>query len=173
MPLLDLSPEEVAFLALPLPAHPAFGPGTMGDDPAGRADEFAARLGQGLALTLGARLRMPMRLLPCSTAASPAMRPRWWVSPALASLWLARRQGMDAHSIALAGVGGQGGSHVPRALLHTLDAVLAERWLDAPAGLPGGLAWRLSASDADRALALDLPSSTAQMQRWAREIITS
>lgn len=173
MPLLDLSAEEVAFLAQPLPGYAAFGPETSREAMPGRVDDFAARLGQGLALTLGARLRLPLKLMPCSHAAAPGTRPLWRVSPALARLWLARRQGMDARGVNLAAPGGQGGAHVPRALLHTLDAVLAERWLDAPAALPGGLAWRLAAADTDIALALDLPASAAAMQRWAREIIAS
>lgn len=174
MPLLDLSAEEVAFLAQPLPAQLASHPDGAGVGSAHHcADDFAARLGQGLALTLGARLRLPLMLVPCSYEATPGMRPHWRVSPALAGLWLARRQGMDARSVHPAMPGWQGGAHVPRALLHTLDAVLAERWLDAPATLPGGLAWRLAASDTDIILALDLPASAAGMQRWAREIIAS
>lgn len=175
MQLLDLTAEEMAFLAQPLAARVPLATGTAaaGEVPDGAGD-FAARLGQGLALALSARLRLPLQLVPCSHHAPlPGVRPHWHVSPAFANLWLARRQGMDARGIHLAASGGQGRVHVPRALLHTLDAVLAERWLDAAAALPGGLAWRLPASHADKVLALDLPASAAQMQRWARETIAA
>ena len=175
MLLQTLTAEETAFLSQPLLAHAAAAPAFSGYDATrDPATEFSVRLAQGLALTLGARLRLPLHLVAATCEASPGNRPRWRIGPELAGLWLARRQGTGAGGVPRTFSGGQGGvGHVPSALLRTLDAVLAERWLDAPAALPAGLAWRLSASDSDIALALDLPSSMADMQRWARETITS
>lgn len=160
MSLLALSPEEQAFLASPGHAyttHPAPASGT----------DFAARLERRIVQTLHARLRVPLQLVPCERTAATVSRPHWQVGSALAGLWLSARLGGGAGT-----AGRQGESdYVPPALLRTLDAVLAECWLDAPAVLPAGLAWRFAASPLYPVLALDLPASTADMQHWARETI--
>jgi hypothetical protein len=61
-------------------------------------------------------------------------------------------------------------SFVPRSLIQSLDALLAECWLDAaaPATFPLALAWRIEA-DATRAkLGVQLPRQSNDMTRWAR-----
>lgn len=175
MHLLDLSAEEIAFLALPLDRALVTSVTALDD----ATSDFAQRLGRSLALTLRARLRAPVVLLPCVCEAVSGSQPGWRVSHELAALWLTRRLGAGAPDSAAsawreARSSGRGtGGYVPPALLHMLNSVLAERWLDAPAPLPVSLAWRLSGADSDIALALDLPSSAAAMQRWAREIVAS
>jgi hypothetical protein len=147
MQLQELTPEEIAFLAQP-PAVP---------------DDGQQRLTRRLAATLSARVRLPVQLSPqpATPAAAPAT-PQWQPDAALAALWLTRR------------LGGQqvmgAASFVPRSLIHTLDAALAECWLDvaAPAALPPALAWQL---DVGGTLALQLPHATNEMTRWAREVI--
>lgn len=194
MQLFDLSAEEAAFFSQTVPDRAAFSSGLYGD-----ATDFALRLGHGLALTLQARLRAPLQLVPCKCEAAPAVQPRWRVGSELAGLWLARRLGAGGSGWAQPAASGPGSvwqpgiAHVSPALLRTLDAVLAERWLDTRGpdthwpgthgldtrwfdtepGLPGGLAWQLAGVHSNCALALDLPSSSADMTRWAREIIAS
>jgi hypothetical protein len=151
MRLQELTPAEIAFLAAP-PDAP---------------DVVQARLTQRLAATLTARLRLPLRLHPQPAAASgPApATPRWQPDDALETLWLTRR------------LGGQrvtgGASFVSRSLIHTLDAALAECWLDAaaPTTLPPALTWTITTDLAQAALAVQLPQHTTDMTRWAREVI--
>jgi len=150
MSLLALSPEEIGFLSLPC----ASAPGT----------DFIARLSASLASTLRARLRLPVVLTPTSSVAQTVLAPRWGIAREFAGLWLARR------------LGGQAGGAVdavPASLLRTLDAVLAERWLDAPGTLPASLAWQVRVESLQTPLALDLPASAAAMQRWAYERIAA
>lgn len=149
MQLLDLSAEECAFLAGP-PTAPAEG--------------LAPRLTRRLAATLSARLRMPVHASETGAPCPEAPAPLWQPDDVLAALWLTRRLG-GRH------VAGQAAG-VPRGLLQTLDAVLAETWLDAPvAGLPSCLAWQIGAAATRSLLTLALPTDSRDMTRWAREVI--
>ncbi|MFN3751451.1 MAG: hypothetical protein ACK4SR_08760 [Thiobacillus sp.] len=147
MQLLDLTPEEDTFLSTP--------PAVCLQD----------RLTRRLAAVLSARLRMPVTLHALSTG-SPTARPAvplWQPDAALASLWLTRRLGGQRP----AGVA----PFVPPSLIRTLDGVLAECWLDAPAGLPAALAWRIASGLGGVALSVQLPPVTSDMTRWARGVI--
>lgn len=155
MRLLELTPAETAFLAAP--------PAASGSLP--------ARLTRKLAATLSARLRLPLQALampvdaltdtPTDAPASPV----WQPDAALASLWLVRR------------LGGQRvlgtTPFVPHSLIHTLDALLAECWLDEAAQTdpPAALAWRLTAAHTQATLAVRLPRPITDMTRWARGVI--
>jgi len=155
MRLLELKPAEIAFLAAP--------PATF--------DSLQARLTRKLAATLSARLRLPVQamaqppMLVQAEAADAPSSPTWQPDAALASLWLIRR------------LGGQRvmgtTSFVPHTLLHTLDAALAECWLDAAAQarLPAVLAWQITADITQATLAVRLPHPTTDMTRWARGVI--
>lgn len=150
MRLCELTAEEIAFLAAPVEA----------------VDCLEVRLQRALEDTLRARLRGPVRLArmvaPAPTIA-PAV-PVWHVDPALAALWLTRRLG--GHD------DGGRAPFVPRSLFATLDAVLAERWLDtAGADLPGALAWQFAAGASHVSFGVALPRSGAGMTRWARQTI--
>jgi len=151
MQLLQLTSAEIAFLT----------------GPAAAPDALSARLTRKLATTLSARLRLPVELAARSVdaPADAPVFPRWQVDPALATLWLTRR------------LGGQrvmGASRfVPPTLIHTLDAALAESWLDAksPAILSSAMAWQITAAATRATLAVQLPPQTLDMARWAREVI--
>ncbi|HMA11840.1 MAG TPA: hypothetical protein VKO83_08125, partial [Steroidobacteraceae bacterium] len=112
MRLHPLTPDELAFLTAP-----AAGP-----------DDFAAQLTRKLAATLSARLHLSVSLVlqtVAATADAPAPAPEtpiWQPDAALATLWLTRRLGGQRVTGAT--------PFVPRSLLHTLDAALAEGWLD-------------------------------------------
>ena len=151
MRLHALTPAELAFLTTP-----AAGP-----------DDLAARLTRKLAATLSARLRLPVRLVlqPAATPADAPVTPTWQPDDALASLWLTRRLGGQRVTGAT--------PFVPRSLIHTLDAALAEGWLDGagPAVLPAGLAWQINADLTQATLAVQLPHHTTDMTRWARGVI--
>jgi hypothetical protein len=150
MQLPALNPAEIAFLTAPAVVP----------------DELPAQLTRKLAAVLSARLRLPVRLnaLEQQVVAAAAAVPLWQPDNALATLWLTRRLG-GRH------VAGQAGCVSP-SLLRTLDATLAECWLDRPqTSVPVGLAWQL-ASEATRAtLSLRLPPHPSDMTRWAREVI--
>jgi hypothetical protein len=151
MRLLELTPAETAFLTATSPAP----------------DGLPARLTRKLAATLSARLRLPLQAMPQpapESAGAPAA-PTWQPDAALAMLWLTRRLG-GRH------VSG-GGPFVPASFVRTLDAVLAECWLDAPASAtpPHALAWHISTDLTLATLALQLPHSSTDMTRWAREVI--
>jgi hypothetical protein len=155
MQLLALTPAEIAFLTAP----PATTAGAAGDS-------LQARLTRKLAATLTARLRLPVQVQPVATAAPDlaAPTPNWQPDAALATLWLTRRLG-GQHVTGAA-------SFVPRSLLHTLDAALAECWLDAPAQTPPpALAWHIASDLAQAGLTVQLPPHSTDMTRWAREII--
>jgi hypothetical protein len=151
MRLLELTPAETAFLAA---------------SPAG-SDSLQARLTRKLAATLSARLRLPVQAMamPADAPAAAPASPVWQPDAALASLWLVRR------------LGGQRvigtTSFVPHTLLHTLDAVLAECWLDEAAQTdpPAALAWQVTAAHTQATLAVRLPRPTTDMTRWARGVI--
>ncbi|MHB8759385.1 MAG: hypothetical protein ACYC5S_04590 [Thiobacillus sp.] len=152
MQLLDLSAEELAFLAGPAVA------------PAG----LAPRLTRRLAATLSARLRMPVHTTETGAPCPDVPGPHWQPDDALAALWLTRRLGGRHVAGRAAGV--------PRGLLRTLDEVLAEVWLDAPvaapvAALPSCLAWQIGAGAMRSLLTLALPTDSRDMTRWAREVI--
>ena len=151
MRLLELTPAEIAFLTTPPPAP----------------DGLPARLTRKLVATLSARLRLPIRALPqpAPELVDAPAAPMWQPDAALATLWLTRRLGGRD-------VGG-GGSFVPGSFVRTLDAVLAESWLDAPAqgALPHALAWRITTALTQATLAVQLPDSSTDMTRWAREVI--
>lgn len=151
MPLHALTPAELAFLS----------------GAAAAPDGFPNRLTRKLAATLSARLRLPasLELQPAVRATDPAWAPVWQADAALAALWLTRR------------LGGQWAAgaapFVPRSLIQTLDAVLAEGWLDG-AGLgtlPVALAWEIRTDTVRASLALRLPGETTDMTRWARGVI--
>lgn len=148
MHLLDLSPEETAFL----------------DAPAA-VDVLQARLTQRLAAVLCARLRLPVKLcaLFAAAPAAPPPAPVWQPDAALATLWLTRRLGGQRP----AGVA----PFVSPSLIRTLDEVLAECWLDARAAPPPALAWAVSSRLGAVALSLQLPQSETGMTRWARGVI--
>jgi hypothetical protein len=151
MQLLALTPAEAAFLD----AWPAVAGGVQG------------RLERKLAATLTARLRLPVRAVSQAVEApaeAPAA-PSWHPDAALATLWLTRRLGgRDVRGET---------SFVPASLLRTLDAALAECWLDRPAdaALPPALGWQLTAEGVQAQLRLLLPKNTNEMTRWAREVI--
>ena len=151
MQLLELTPAEIAFLTATPPASGGLQTG----------------LTRKLAATLSARLRLPVQAIP-QPAPKPVdapVSPTWQPDAALATLWLTRRLGgRDV-------VGG--GSFVPGSFVRTLDAVLAECWLDAPAQgtLPPALAWHITTDLTQATLAVQLPHSSTDMTRWAREVI--
>jgi len=151
MQLLELTPAEIAFLT---PAAVA-------------PDELQPRLTRKLAATLTARLRMTVAMTAqavANPAAAPAL-PVWTPDPMLAALWLTRR------------LGGQrvmgAAPFVPPSLIHELDAILAECWLDARARstLPAAMAWQITAADTRATLALQLPHPITKMTRWAQGVI--
>ncbi len=74
--------------------------------------------------------------MPADAPASPI----WQPDAALASLWLIRRLGGQRVTGTT--------SFVPHTLIHTLDAMLAECWLDEAAQTepPAALAWQLTAA---------------------------
>jgi hypothetical protein len=150
MRLHALTPAELAFLTAP----------------AG-ADDFPAHLTQKLAATLSARLRRPVVLVPQADAApaAAAAMPAWQPDAALATLWLTRRLGGQRVTGAT--------PFVPRSLIHTLDAALAEGWLDGAGQdvLPAALAWQIATDLSQATLALQLPHDTSEMTRWARGVI--
>jgi len=151
MQLLELSPAEIAFLAAPAAA----------------SDGLQERVGGKLAATLSARLRLPVHLADHpvdATVAEPEV-PRWLPDAALATLWLTRRLGGQRVMGAV--------DFVPPTLIQTLDAALAESWLDAKAHAapPPALAWRITAASTQATLAVQLPHHTIDMTRWAREVI--
>jgi hypothetical protein len=150
MQLLELTSAEMAFLAPPL-----------------ATGSLEGRLTQKLAATLSARLRLPVHLAaqPFDAPADAPAAPHWLPDAAMATLWLTRRLG---------------GQHVtgstvfvPPSLIHTLDAALAECWLDAkaPAMLPAAMTWHITADGTRATLAVQLPHHTIDMTRWAREVI--
>lgn len=148
MQLLELSAEECAFLARP----------------DGVPDGLAGRLTRRLAATLSARLRAPVNVFETRAPGPDVPGPHWQPDDALAALWLTRRLGGRR----VAG----GGAGVPRGLRHTLDAILAEAWLDAPAAaLPSCLAWHIRCEPTRSLLTLALPADSSDMMRWAREVI--
>ncbi len=147
--LAALSAEEIAFLSAP----------------SQDADDFAARLTGALAATLSARLRLPVRLAAgVAGAGADTAAPVWQIDGALSALWLARRLGGR--------IARGDAPFVPCGLQLTLDAVLAERWLDRPGDVPAALAWQLIAEGGAARLALALPAASQDMTRWARETIT-
>ncbi|MDP2030020.1 MAG: hypothetical protein Q8K12_10325 [Thiobacillus sp.] len=151
MQLLALTPAEIAFLSLPAVAP----------------DNVHARFTRKLAMTLTARLRLPVQAridtAPGGFDPAPAT-PIWQPDGALATLWLARRLGGQRVTGAA--------SFVPKSLLLTLDAALAECWLDTAAtSLPPALAWQLSSPLTEATLAVRLPLYATDMTRWAREVI--
>ena len=151
MQLLELSPAEIAFLRAPVPV----------------SEGLQARLARKLAATLSARLRLQVQVMPhvAHEPVGASAAPAWQPDAALATLWLTRRLGgRDTAG---------GGCFVPGSLIRSLDAVLAECWLDAPAqaALPHALAWHITTDCTQAALAVQLPHSTTDMTRWAREVI--
>ena len=151
MQLLELTPAEIAFLSASGPAP----------------DDLQTRLARRLAATLSARLRLPVQAM-AQAAPAPAAAPAspiWQPDAALANLWLTRRLGGRD----MAGAG----DFVPGTCIRTLDAVLAECWLDAPAEAapPPALAWQITTGLTQATLAVQLPHSTTDMTRWAREVI--
>ncbi|HQT33140.1 MAG: hypothetical protein B7X82_03720 [Hydrogenophilales bacterium 17-64-65] len=151
MRLLELTPAETAFLTAPASAP----------------DHVQARLSRKLAATLSARLRLPVDALamPVDAPTDAVASPTWQPDTALASLWLTRRLGGQRVMGTTA--------FVPHTLIHTLDAALAECWLDAAAQatLPAVLAWRITAAHTQATLAVRLPPHTNDMTRWARGVI--
>jgi len=154
MQLLPLTPDEIAYLTTPPVA----------------ADGLQTRLTRKLAATLTARLRLPVqamsmaRTMVQAPSAAPAT-PAWQPDAALATLWLTRRLG---------GQRMQGSApFVPQGLIQSLDAALAESWLDgaALAALPPALAWHITTDLTQATLAVQLPHLTIDMTRWARGVI--
>jgi hypothetical protein len=150
MRLHALTPVELAFLTAPAGAH-----------------DLPVRLTQKLAATLSARLRRPLVLVQQADAvpAAAAATPAWQPDAALATLWLTRRLGGQRVTGAT--------PFVPRSLIHTLDAALAEGWLDGAGQdvLPAALAWQITTDLSQATLALQLPHDTSDMTRWARGVI--
>ena len=152
MQLLKLTAAEIAYLT-PSPAAP---------------DGIQMRLTRKLAATLTARLRLPVQAMamthPLAASDAPAM-PVWQPDAALATLWLTRRLGGQRMLGAT--------PFVPRGLIQTLDAALAECCLDGAAtdALPAALAWHLTTDLTQATLAVRLPPPTIDMTRWARGVI--
>ena len=151
MQLLTLTPAEIAFLSAPAAAP----------------DNLCARFTRKLAMTLTARPRLPVqvRIDTAPTGFDPAPgTPIWQPDSALSTLWLARRLGGQRVTGAT--------SFVPKSLLLTLDAALAECWLDAHATtMPRALAWQLNTPLTEARLVVQLPLQATDMTRWAREVI--
>ena len=151
MQLLELTPEEVAFLTASPATH----------------DTLQDRLTPKLAAVLTARLRWPVSLAerPAPASGAAANRPLWQIDNALSVLWVTRRLG-GQH------VGGAA-AFVPPSLIQELDATLAECWLDVKRSsqLPASLAWRLASNQAVATLTVQLPQNTTEMTRWAQEAI--
>ena len=150
MRFLELSPAEIAFLTGPFPV----------------ADKFGTRLTRKLGATLSARLRLPVsfEMQPAGAPVDSPQTPTWTPDGALANLWLTRRLG-GQYATGTA-------SFVPRTLIDTLDAALAESWLDADKqGLPAALAWQITAGITQAALAVQFPHQATDMTRWARGVI--
>ena len=151
MQLLELTPAETAFLK----ARPV------------ATDHSQQRLTQRLAATLTARLRLPVLLHahPATDAVEVHVTPVWQPDAALATLWLTRRLGGKR----VVGVA----SFVPRTLIHTLDEILAECWLDGmeQGALPASLAWELTAGHTQARLTVHLPHHITDMKHWARGVI--
>jgi len=151
MKLLDLTPAEMAFLSMPPIA----------------ADDVQSRLSQRLGAMLTARLRLPVRALAQTGSATvdAVATPCWQPDAALATLWLTRRLG-GQHVTGKA-------PFVPRSMIRSLDALLAECWLDAAAPVrpPPVLAWRITTHFTQAMLAVQLPRHSNDMTRWAREVI--
>lgn len=151
MQLLALTPAEIAYLSAPdlMP------------------DSLHARFTAKLAATLTACLRLPVQAYvqpatPQFDAGSGI--PGWQPDVALATLWLVRRLGGQRVTGAA--------SFVPKGLLLTLNAALAECWLDAPViTLPPALAWQIRTPLGEASLSLQLPLYPTDMTRWAREVI--
>ncbi|MBW8329067.1 MAG: hypothetical protein K0M48_07940 [Thiobacillus sp.] len=152
MQLLQLTPAEIAFLTTPSAAP----------------DDLQARLARKLAAKLTARLRLPVQVKAMAAqlaAATDPAAPTWQPDAALATLWLTRRLG-GRHMMGAT-------PFVPRGLIQTLDAALAECWLDGAAldALPAALAWRLDTDLTQATLAVRLPNTPIDMTRWARGVI--
>lgn len=151
MQLLALTPVEIAYLSAP---------DLMPD---GLHPRFSAKL----AATLTACLRLPVQALTLSVTTqfdAGSATPRWQPDVALSTLWLVRRLGGQRVTGAA--------SFVPKSLLLTLNAALAECWLDAPApSLPPALAWQIHTPLGGASLAVQLPLQPSDMTRWAREVI--
>lgn len=152
MQLLQLTADEIAYLRLsPVP------------------EGLSERLTRRLAATLTARLRLPLQAVAQqagqATASAAGAAPAWQPDAALATLWLTRRLGGQR----MAGVA----PFVPHSLIRTLEAVLAETWLDGAGqdGLPARLAWHFTTGLAQATLAVQLPHSTNDMTRWAQGVI--
>lgn len=151
MQLLALTPAEIACLSAP----------------AAEPDQLSGRFTRKLALTLTARLHLPVQVhvhsVPSGVDPAPGS-PSWQPDTALSTLWLARRLGGQRVTGAA--------SFVPKRLLLTLDAALAECWLDAPATrMPPALAWQITTALGQANLAVQLPLQPTDMTRWAREVI--
>jgi hypothetical protein len=152
MQLLELTSAEIAFLTSPPAAHD---------------DSLLRCVTRKLALTLTARLRLPIQAVAHAADESTAVpaTPVWRPDAALATLWLTRRLGGQR----VVGVA----PFVPHTLIHTLDAVLAESWLDTAARttLPAAMAWQITAHSTRATLAVQLPHTAIEMTRWARGVI--
>jgi hypothetical protein len=151
MQWLELTSDEVEFLTLPSSAP----------------DPFQARLTRKLAAMLTARLRLPVQVAahPVTAPVDATGMPIWQPDAALATLWLTRRLGGWRATGTT--------SFVPPTLLHALDAMLAECWLDvsAQAMASPGMAWTIASDLIEARLAVQLPHHTIDMTRWARGVI--
>jgi hypothetical protein len=153
MRLLELTPAEIAFLT-PFPVI---------------AGCLQTRLSRKFAATLTARLRLPVQAVavaqstdaPTATPAAPC----WQPDATLAALWLTRRLGGQHAAGAI--------PFVPSSLIHTLDAVLAECWLDVAATVapPSAMAWHITVDFTRATLVVQVPRSTIEMTRWAQGVI--
>ncbi|HEY9098528.1 MAG TPA: hypothetical protein VIN38_06640 [Thiobacillus sp.] len=155
MQLLELTPEEKAFLATA---------SAVADHP------LQARLGTRLAAVLSARLRVPVQVnvhrgttMSAEDIQTQAV-PVWQPGLTLATLWLTHRLG-GRQVIGMA-------SFIPRTLLSTLDEVLAETWADGDACIkPAIWTWQLEAGQIQTQLKLQLPSDSADMKRWVEGVL--
>jgi hypothetical protein len=149
MLLQPLNSEELAFLTAPR-----------------EADSFSARLCRKLGATLAARLRVPLTLVAQPIeAARRVASPVWQADAALANLWLTRRLGGARVSGAA--------PFVPRGLIETLDATLAEIWLDGggEVSTPPALHLDVTTPAVRASLVLQLLQDANDMTRWARGVI--
>ncbi len=155
MQLLELTPEEKAFLATA---------SAVVDHP------LQVRLSTRLAAVLSARLRVSVQVnmhrgttMPAEEIQAQAV-PVWQPGLTLATLWLTHRLG----SRQVIGVA----SFIPRTLLSTLDEVLAEAWADGDEHIkPTIWTWQLEAGQVQTQLKLQLPSDSADMKRWVESVL--
>lgn len=155
MKLLDLSPEERAFLT----GEPVIGR---------RRTDWVEGVGQQIAALLRARLRLAVQLTTLHaepSAEAATMTPVWQIDAALAACWVTRRLG--GHSVS------GSAPFVPQALRALLDQALAEAWLGAqpPVVLGAQLVWRVQLAGSEARLGVQVPAQSGDFMQWAQGVM--